>query len=343
MASAAPSEPADAGLTHTDGAGAQRSLCRRPELGALAGTIVVYVFFAVFGVNGFFSLGGTASWMNTAAELGVLAIPIGLLMISGEFDLSVGSVIGASSIIVAMCPVIFNWPDWSGIMLALAFGAGVGLMNGLIVGATRLPSFIVTLAGLFIVAGLALGGSRYLVGTTSVSFDAMGWVAALFGSQLDGFNVSVVWWLAIVLAASRMLAQTPFGNWVYASGADPNAAVAAGVPVRRVKIILFVLSSVGAALVGVLQTVQYRGGDVTYGRDFVFAAPVAAVIGGVLLTGGYGTTLGILLGTIIYGVVNLGIFYTGWNSDWAELVLGVLLLIAVVSNNYFRRLAMGQG
>jgi simple sugar transport system permease protein len=320
-----------------------RSIYRRPEFGALAGAIIVYVFFAIFGVNGFFTLSGTASWMNTAAELGVLAVPIGLLMISGEFDLSVGSVIGASSIIVAMCAAVFGWPLWSGVVLALVFGLCVGLMNGLVVTTTKLPSFIVTLAGLFIVAGLALGGCRYLIGTTSVSLSVTGWTADLFGSRLAGFNVSVLWWIGIVLAASWMLANTPFGNWVYASGADANAARSAGVPVARVKVILFMLSSLGAALVGILQTIQYRGGDVTYGRDFVFAAPVAAVIGGVLLTGGYGTTLGILLGTVIYGIVNLGIFYTGWNSDWAELVLGVLLLAAVVSNNYFRRLAMSGG
>jgi simple sugar transport system permease protein len=323
--------------------GTRRSLHRRPEFGALVGTVIIYVFFAIFGVNGFFTLGGTASWMNTAAELGVLAVPIGLLMISGEFDLSIGSVIGASSIIVAMSTAIFGWPLWASAAVALAFGVCVGLMNGLIVTTTKLPSFIVTLAGLFIVAGLALGGARYLIGTTSVTLSTTEWAAALFGSRYMGFNVSILWWIGVVLAASWVLIRTPFGNWIYASGADENAARSAGVPVTRVKIILFVLSSLGAALVGILQTVQYRGGDVTYGRDFVFAAPVAVVIGGVLLTGGYGTTLGILLGTMIYGMVNLGIFYTGWNSDWAQLVLGALLLLAVMSNNYFRRLAMRGG
>lgn len=343
MASVARSDGTSAPIPGKEGGSVRRSLYRRPEFGALAGAIIVYAFFAIFGVNGFFTVSGTASWMNTAAELGVLAVPIGLLMISGEFDLSVGSVIGASSIIVAMCAAVFGWPLWSGVVLALAFGLCVGLMNGLIVTTTKLPSFIVTLAGLFIVAGLALGASRYLIGTTSVSLSATGWTAALFGSRFIGFNVSVLWWVGIVLAASWMLANTPFGNWVYASGADANAARSAGVPVAHVKVILFMLSSLGAALVGILQTIQYRGGDVTYGRDFVFAAPVAVVIGGVLLTGGYGTTLGILLGTIIYGIVNLGIFYTGWNSDWAELVLGVLLLLAVLSNNYFRRLAMRGG
>mgnify|MGYP001243231245 CR=1 FL=1 len=165
---------------------------------------------------------------------------------------------------------------------------------------------------------------------------------AFFGARFIEFNILAPWWIGIVLAASWILANKPFGNWIYASDTDANAAHSADVPVARVKVILFMLSSLGAALVGILQTVQYRRGDVTYGSDFVFAAPVAVVIGGVLLTGAYDTTLGILLGTIIYGIVNLGVFYTGWNSDWVELVLGVLLL-AVVSNDCFRRLAMSGG
>lgn len=317
-----------------------RALIRRPEFGALIACLLVYGFFAIFGVNGFLSLHGTASWMNTAAELGVLAIPFGLLMIAGEFDLSIGSVIGASSIIVAMTAGVFGWPLFASIAAALAFGAAVGLMNGAIVTITGLPSFIVSLAGLFVVAGAALGMSRLLVGTTAVSLSPQGPAALLFGSRWLGFNVSVLWWIVVAVIASWMLSRTPFGNWIFATGADPEAARAAGVPVARVKLILFVLCSMGAALLGVLQTIQYRGGDVTYGRDFVFSAPVAVVIGGVLLTGGYGSTLGIVLGTIIYGVVNLGIFYTGWNSDWAQFVLGALLLLAVLSNNYFRRLAM---
>jgi simple sugar transport system permease protein len=107
-----------------------------------------------------------------------------------------------------------------------------------------------------------------------------------------------------------------------------------------VKVSLFIATAVGAVLVGVLQTIQYSGGDVTYGRDFVFDAPVAAVIGGVLLTGGYGSAIGVFLGSVIFGTVSLGIFYTGWNSDWAQLVLGTLLLLAVLGNNYFRRLAL---
>jgi simple sugar transport system permease protein len=278
--------------------------------------------------------------MNTAAELGVLAIPVGMLMIAGEFDLSVGSVVGASSMIVAIGTTEYHWALWLSILLAIVMGGLVGLGNGLLTVRTGLPSFIVTLAALFIVAGLALGLSRAAAGTTAVSLTPSGSAKTVFGSQVSGFHVSIVWWLAIAAFASWVLSQTPFGNWIFATGGNRESARAAGVPTDLVKIALFVATGVGAALVGVIQCVLYDGGDVTYGQTFVFLAPVAAVIGGVLLTGGYGSAIGVLLGTTIYGIIDFGIFYTGWNTDWAQLVLGALVLLAVLGNNYFRRLAM---
>jgi simple sugar transport system permease protein len=313
---------------------------RRPEFGAFAGMILVYVFFAVAGKGGFLTLAGTANWMNTASELGVLAVPVGMLMIAGEFDLSVGSVIGASSMIVSIGNGFYGLPMWVAIILAFVIGAVIGLANGIITVSTRLPSFIVTLAGLFMVAGAALGFSRLFSGTTAVTLTPEGSARMIFGSQAAGFHVSIVWWLAITAVASWILTQTPYGNWIFATGANRNAARSAGVPTDRVKISLFVGTALGAVFVGVLQTIQYSGGDVTYGRDFVFDGPVAAVIGGVLLTGGYGSAIGVFLGSMIFGIVNMGIFYTGWNSDWAQLVLGSLLLLAVLGNNYFRKLAL---
>jgi simple sugar transport system permease protein len=313
---------------------------RRPEFGAFAAMILVYAFFAVAGKGGFLTLAGTANWMNTASELGVLAVPVGMLMIAGEFDLSVGSVIGASSMIVSIGNGFYGFPMWVAIILALLVGTVIGLGNGIITVSTRLPSFIVTLAGLFMVAGAALGFSRLFSGTTAVTLTPEGSARVVFGSQLGGFHISILWWLAITAVASWILTQTPFGNWIFATGAYPAAARSAGVPSDRVKISLFVATALSAVLVGVLQTIQYSGGDVTYGRDFVFDAPVAAVIGGVLLTGGYGSAIGVFLGSMIFGIVNMGIFYTGWNSDWAQLVLGTLLLLAVLGNNYFRKLAL---
>ena len=207
-----------------------KRVIRRPEFGALAGVILVYGFFAVAAKNGFLTLAGTANWMNTASELGVLAVPVGMLMIAGEFDLSVGSVIGASSMIVSIGNGFYGLPMWAAIIIALIIGTLIGLANGIITVSTRLPSFIVTLAGLFMVAGAALGFSRLLSGTTAVTLTPEGSARMVFGSQAAGFHVSILWWIAITAVASWILMQTPYGNWIFATGANPNAARSAGVP-----------------------------------------------------------------------------------------------------------------
>ena len=106
---------------------------------------------------------------------------------------------------------------------------------------------------------------------------------------------------------------------------------------------LFMFSSVAAALVGCLQSVQYGTGDATRGADLVFSAAAAAVIGGIVLTGGYGTAIGMVLGSVTYGILSTGIFYTGWGTDWTALFLGLLIFLAVLTNNYFRKLALAGG
>ncbi|HTC68895.1 MAG TPA: ABC transporter permease, partial [Acidothermaceae bacterium] len=286
------------------------------------------------------SLLGTASWLDEASVLGVLSVPIGLLMIAGEFDLSIGSMVGASSIIVAVGNSYYHLPIWLAIALAILCGVLVGLLNGLLTVRTGLPSFIVTLAALFMVEGAALGISRAAINTSAMSVYVGGSANAVFGSSWDTFSVSIVWWVGAFALASWVLHKTRFGNWIFATGGNVLSARSSGVPTSLVKVSLFVSTAVGASIVGILETMEYHGGDVTYGADFVFSAPVAAVIGGVLLGGGYGATIGIMAGTAIYAIVSIGVNYTGINSDWTELIIGVLMLYAVLANNFVRRAAM---
>ncbi|MCB1485952.1 MAG: ABC transporter permease [Bauldia sp.] len=317
------------------------SLVRRPEFGAFAAFVLTYVFFAfVTSGAGFVSVNGTAGWLNLAAELGIVAIPVGLLMISGEFDLSVGSTVGAASMVVAIGTSFFDMPVWPMIGLALLIGGLIGLANGLVVVKTNLASFIVTLATNFIVIGATMGVSRLVANVTSASIVSSASAKAVFASRWDQANISILWWVLTAIACGWLLGRTTFGNWIYATGGNLTAARGAGVPVERVKVILFVMTGVAAAFVGVLQGIQWNSGNSTYGQGYVFQAPIVVVIGGVLLGGGYGSVAGIFIGTAIFGVISTGIFYTGWSTDWIQLFLGVLLGAAVLANNYVRRYAM---
>lgn len=318
-------------------------LMRRPEFGAFVATLFVYAFFAVTAYDrGFITLDGTAGWMNTAAELGIVAIPVGVLMIAGEFDLSVGSVVGASSITLAIGTTSFGLPMWPMIAASLAIGLAVGLVNGLLVVRTGLASFIVTLATSFSVSGLSLGFARLLSNTTSVSIQSAPVTDTVFASTWGQANISILWWFAVTLLAGWVLSRTVFGNWIFATGGNPTAARGAGVPTNLVKIVLFMMTGLGAAFVGVIQGVEYHTGNAMAGIGYVFEAPIVAVIGGVLLGGGYGSAVGVFLGTAIFGIINIGIFYTGWSTDWVQLFLGVLMMLAVLANHYFRRLAMSR-
>lgn len=317
-------------------------LLRRPEFGAFAAFVVTYLLFAVFTSGaGFVSVNGTAGWLNLAAELGIVAIPVGLLMIAGEFDLSIGSTVGAASMVLAIGTNHYGMPIWPMIFLALAMGMLIGLANGLVVVKTQLPSFIVTLATNFIVIGATMGFSRLLANVTSASIFSSESAKLAFAARWGQANVSILWWLLVALLGAWVLARTTFGNWIYATGGSLQAARGAGVPVERVKVVLFMTTGLAAAFVGVLQGVQWNSGNSTYGMGYVFQAPIVAVIGGVLLGGGYGSVAGIVLGTAIFGVISTGIFYTGWSTDWIQFFLGVLLGLAVLANNLVRRLALG--
>lgn len=316
------------------------SVMRRPATGALVGTIVVYVFFVIFaGGNGFAGLNGTASWADNAAELGVVAMPVGLLMIAGEFDLSIASVIGMGTLTISLCTTHYGWPLSVSIILALVLAAGVGLINGFVTVRTGLPSFIVTLATYLAVDGGTLYATRLITNNTSVGLTSHGALHTVFAGSFHHFNVSILWCIGLAVLAAHVLTRTAFGNWITATGGDKLSARSAGVPTDRVKIVLFVLTALGAALLGVIQALEYSGGQVGQGQGYIFDAIIAAVVGGVLLQGGYGSAFGILFGAATYGIVNVGIFYTGWDSDLSEVILGLLVLLAVISNNFLRNLA----
>ena len=314
---------------------------RRPETGSFLGLVAVFIFFAIFGGANFTSTGGAASWLNVAAGLGIVALPVGLLMIAGHLDLSVGSVIPASSMTIAIISGYFQLPIAVGIAASLCLGLIVGFLNGYLVVRTRVPSFVVTLATLFAVAGLTLGLSVIVAGSTSVALKSGPVAKMLLGQFIGGkFQVTIFWWLAFVLVVGFILGFSRFGNWILAMGGDQISARNAGIPTERLTIALFVGSGVSSAFVGMSQAILYNSAQVAAGQSFIFNSIIAVVIGGVLLTGGYGSVVGIVLGTLTFSIVNQGIFYTGFDANWASLIIGILLLAAVLMNNTFRTMAL---
>jgi simple sugar transport system permease protein len=344
---------------------------RRPELGALAGLILVIVFFLFTANSSMFTLSGVMTILAPASQLGILAIAAALLMIGGEFDLSIGSMIAFTGLAFAVFLVNAHWPLSLAIVATLAFACVVGAVNGQLVILTRLPSFIVTLAFLFILRGLTLvglkfatGGSTQLRGVDEVVQEGV--VKSLFSGvafqgffswlasqgliekfdtglpKVSGVPVSIIWFIGFAIVATWVLLRTRVGNWIYAAGGDANAARNSGVPVSRVKTGLFMLTACAAALVAILTVLDAGSTDARRGVQKEFEAIIAAVIGGCLLTGGYGSAIGAFVGAIIFGVVSIGLTYTTFDSDWFQVFLGAMLLIAVLFNNYIRRKVTGE-
>jgi simple sugar transport system permease protein len=294
------------------------SLLRRPETGSFIGLVSVFVFFSIFGGETFLSVSGAASWLNVAAELGIIALPVGLLMIAGHLDLSVGSVIPASSMTIAIVSGHYGLPMPVGIAAALILGLAIGLLNGYLVIRTNLPSFVVTLATLFAVAGLTLGLSVILAGSTSVALKSDPITKMIFGDFIDGkFEVILLWWIAATILVGYVLNHSKYGNWILALGGDKVSARNAGIPTDRLNVALYMTSGLCSAFVGMCQAILYNSAQVSAGQSFIFNSIIAVVIGGVILTGGYGSVVGIVLGTMTFSVVNQGIYYTGFNANWS--------------------------
>jgi simple sugar transport system permease protein len=331
-------------------------LLTRPELGAIVGAALVWVFFAIVAYdNSFVSWGTTAAILNRAAPLGILAVVVALLMIGGEFDLSIGSILGFAgmTIMVLVTPTSaggFGWGVWPAILLALVFALVIGAFNGSLVIMTKLPSFIITLATLFIFRGLTIALTRQLTDRTQLgNFDEASGAAladkifatdfTVFGAS---FRVAILWWILVAVIATWILLRTKWGNWIFGSGGDANSARNVGVPVSRVKIALFMGTAFGGWLVAVIQAVQFNGSDTLRGFQLEFQAIIAVVVGGTLLTGGYGSAIGASFGALIFAMVQQGIIITGVDGDWFQVFVGVVLVIAVIFNNYVRQKAASR-
>ncbi len=318
----------------------------RPEMGALVGAVGIFILFLVVAPP-FRSAESLATVLYASSTIGIMAVGVGMLMIGGEFDLSTGVAVTTSSLAASMLAYNLHLNLWVGAILALGISLAVGFFNGYMVMKTKIPSFLITLSTFFMLAGINLAVTKLLsnqVATPSVS-DMQGFESgrAVFASSIAigpvEVRVTVLWWILFTLIATYVLFKTRIGNWIFAVGGNQDSARAVGVPVTKVKVGLFMFVGFCAWFVGMhllfsFNTVQSGQG---VGNEFFYI--IAAVIGGCLLTGGYGTAIGTLIGAFIFGMTNQGIVYAGWNPDWFKFFLGAMLLFAVIANNAFRNYA----
>ncbi|MEM8868977.1 MAG: ABC transporter permease [Pseudomonadota bacterium] len=347
----------------------------RPELGGIVGTVTVFTFFILYaGDSGMFNIQGVMNWGVVSAQFMIIAVGACLLMIAGEFDLSVGSMIGFAGMMIAVFMVVLGWPAWMSIILTFVICMALGAFNGFIVVKTGLPSFIVTLAALFILRGFTIYVPTEIEGKTIIGGirDAAEGdpLAAIFGGKVgqglfqwmgdngiiavfergtragepvvDGIPMLIIWALALVIFGHILLTKTRFGNWIFAAGGDPQAARYVGVPVNRVKILMFMFTAFCATVFATCQVMEFGSAGADRGLLKEFEAIIAVVIGGALLTGGYGSVIGAALGALIFGVVQQGLFFANVESSLFRVFLGVILLFAVILNTYIRRLITGE-
>jgi simple sugar transport system permease protein len=308
--------------------------------------VVIFAFFAVQSPV-FRSAGGIANWLDPASTLGIMAVAVALLMIGGHFDLSAGVMTGTTALTVGIVATELEQSIWVGIAVALVLALGIGFLNGWLVTRTGLPSFIITLGTFLMLQGLNLGLTKLFTGTVTAGgigaaagYGSAEWV---FASRLQiagvEFRVAILWWVLFTALATWVLLRTRFGNWVFATGGDDVAARNVGVPARRTTITLFMTTAAAAWFVGTTLAVRLTSvqANTGIGQELIYI--VAAVIGGCLLTGGFGSAVGASLGALIFGMTQLGIVYLRWDADWFYFFLGVMLLLAVLANRLVRRYA----
>ena len=321
-------------------------LLTRPEIGAVAAAIAIFIFFFIVAAP-FRSLPAFSTVLYASSTIGIVAVGVALLMIGGEFDLSAGVSVVTSALTAALVSYQLSLNLWVGVVVSLLVALGSGFINGYLVVRTGIPSFLITLSTFFALRGINLGVTKAVTGTVASSnvdqLDGFASAKAVFASEINlGFitiNITVLWWVLFVAIGTWVLLRTRVGNWIFASGGNPASARAVGVPVKAVKIGLFMTVAFlgwfyGMHLLFNFNSVQSGLG---VGNEFIYI--IAAVVGGALLTGGYGSAVGAAIGALIFGMVNQGIVYAGWNPDWFQFFVGALLLGAILLNTFIRRRA----
>ena len=313
-----------------------RIYLEKPELAGLALLILLAIVFDARSGGAFLSPDNLRGMLGLLPEVGLVSIGVAILMICGEFDLSVGSTFALTPMVTSLL-IIADVPAFLAVVLGLLVAAAIGLLNGFITLTFAIPSFITTLGMLFIVRSLTVvisGGFPPLLPD-----ELSTGIFTQFVGPGGLFRASFVWFVAIALIASAMLDRSNLGNWIRATGGQLEAAGAMGVSARRVKIFCFILCSMLAGFGGVIQVFRLHSPLPSIGEGLELQAVAAAVIGGTALTGGVGTVLGAIVGALLIRVIDNGLVMTQVDAGWFKFAVGTLTILAVIANSWLGRTA----
>jgi simple sugar transport system permease protein len=326
--------------------GLSNRLLARPEVGALVAAVVIFIFFLIVAPS-FRSAPSFFTVLYQSSTIGIVAVAVGMLMIGGEFDLSAGVLVTAAGLFNAMFCYQLGINLWVGALLSLILCLAIGFLNGYLVMRTGIPSFLITLGTFFILQGANLGVTKLITGSvSSPNIDQMDGYASLnfvfahtFQIGAVQLNITVLWWIVFVALAQWILTRTRIGNWIYAVGGNAASARAVGVPVTRVKVGLFMTVGFLGWFTGMHYLYNFNVLQAGNGVGNEFLYIIAAVVGGTLMTGGYGNAIGVAIGAFIFGMTSLCIVYAGWDPNWFRAFLGVMLLLAVIVNLQIKKLS----
>lgn len=350
-------------------------ILRRPEIGTVVVMVVIIIALAVASDGRAFNALGLKNNIAIVAQFGIIATGAAVLMIAGEFDLSIGSMIGFAGMSMAM---MLKWGLPFGLgeatpvtafIITLVMTLGFGYIIGTIVVRSGLSSFIVTLAFLFFLRGLTEVCYRWINQSTQISglpdYKETSWFADILGGEVfgwfydlwfalggnlnrrgeqwvDGFDARFLWWLVIAGLAYFVLSRTKIGNWIYATGDNKDSARANGVPVNRVKVGCFMFTAFCATMFAACQVFDTNTSDAAKGNLMELYAIAIAVVGGTLMTGGFGSIIGVAFGAVTVGLVANAVFFIPWiDGSWFRVFLGAILLAAVFANERIRKRITG--
>ncbi len=308
---------------------------QKPELASAILLILLALLFQIRSDNVFLSVNNIRGILGLLPETALVAVGVTLLMICGEFDLSVGSVFALMPMTMAVL-IVGGMPFWLAVMVGLGLCAVIGFLNGWITIRFDIPSFITTLGMMFMARSMTVvvsGGFPPRIRPGEVP----SWIFVGFVDDGGLIRASVIWFAGIAIVIALLLARTNFGNWVRATGGFLPAAAAMGIPTGKVKIACFIICSVLAGFAGMVQSLRLNSFLPSIGEGMELQAVAAAVIGGTSLAGGIGSILGGLIGATLIRVIDNGMVMSQVNASWFKFAIGALTIFAVVGNSWLRR------